>query len=75
MAMVRLGLATLLAVLASGAIAGDAQAFAGFRCGTFDRRAGQRDGKDGARPVGAVGRNDGAAMRVDDLLADGEAEA
>lgn len=34
MAVVRLGLATLIAVLASGAIAGDAQAFAGFRCGT-----------------------------------------
>lgn len=34
MAMVRLGLATLIAVLASGAITGDAQAFSGFRCGT-----------------------------------------
>jgi hypothetical protein len=35
MAIVRIGLATLMAVLASGAIgAGDAQAFQGFRCGT-----------------------------------------
>jgi hypothetical protein len=34
MATVRLGLATLMAVLASGAIAGDAHAFTGFRCGT-----------------------------------------
>jgi hypothetical protein len=34
MGTVRLGLATLIAVLASGAIAGEAQAFSGFRCGT-----------------------------------------
>ena len=34
MGTVRLGLATLMAVLASGSIAGDAQAFSGFRCGT-----------------------------------------
>ncbi len=35
MAMVRIGLATLIAVLASGAVgARDARAFSGFRCGT-----------------------------------------
>ncbi len=34
MGMVRLGLATLIAVLAGGAIGADAQAFQGFRCGT-----------------------------------------
>ena len=34
MARVRLGLATLIAVVASGTLAGDVQAFTGFRCGT-----------------------------------------
>ena len=34
MAMVRIGLATVMAVLASGAVGRDAHAFAGFRCGT-----------------------------------------
>jgi hypothetical protein len=32
--MVRIGLATLIGVLTCGAVAADAQAFQGFRCGT-----------------------------------------
>jgi hypothetical protein len=32
--MVRIGLAILIAVMLGGAMAGDAQAFQGFRCGT-----------------------------------------
>lgn len=50
MAMVRLGLATLMVVLASGVVARDAQAFTGFRCGTG------RLVEEGDRPPEVVNR-------------------